>query len=159
MRPMNIVIVESPFSHPTRTRDECVRYAQFAVLDCLQRGEAPFASHLFYATVLPEDRESREMGLACRDRIACATGGIVARYVDLGTTPGMFRAVDCTAVVEERRLPGDLLLRWDRGERVRGSLTVDTTERAAKIAGILTRQDETIASLRAEIEVLRGTRT
>ena len=158
MEPMNIIIIESPFSHPTRTRDECVRYAQFAILDCLRRGEAPFASHLFYTTVLPEDRESREMGLACRERIACATGGIVARYVDLGTTPGMFRAADCTATVEERRLPGDLLLRWDRGERVRGSLTINTIEHAAKIASILTRQDETIASLRAELEVLRGTR-
>ena len=157
MRPMTIVIVESPFSCPTRTRDECMRYAQFAMLDCLQRGECPFASHLFFTAILPEDT-SREVGLTCRDRIAKATGGVVARYVDLGTTPGMFRGVDCTAVAEERRLPSELLLRWQRGEHLRGSLVLDTVERAAKIAGILTRQDETIAELRAQIAVLEGRR-
>jgi hypothetical protein len=31
-----------------------IRYAQLCVLDCLQRGEAPFASHLLYTQVLDD---------------------------------------------------------------------------------------------------------
>ena len=113
---MQIVIVESPFTTPTADRESCVRYALWACFDCIAAGEAPFASHLLYTQMLPETAASRGLGLAVRDRMATATGGLVAHYIDLGLTPGMFRDVDCTAVVEKRTLKGLLRAAWKRGE-------------------------------------------
>lgn len=121
---MQIVMVETPFNTPAHTRDDCVRYAQFCAQDSLNRGECPFASHLFYTHFLPEDKASRELGLRCRDRIATATEALIARYLDIGTSPGMFRTcdIDRRATIEARALAPDLLARWRRGERLRGSL-------------------------------------
>ena len=49
-------VIESPFSAPTI--DELVRniqYAMLAVRDSLSRGEAPYASHLFYTQMLDDN--------------------------------------------------------------------------------------------------------
>lgn len=122
-RPTRIVMIESPYNLPGVSRDDCVRYALWCCHDsAVNRREAPLASHLFYTQFLPEDKESRAYGLACRDLVARATVAAVARYVDLGETGGMYRDVDCTAVVETRRLPADLLARYKAGERPRGTL-------------------------------------
>ena len=117
---MKITIVESPYSSPDRLT--CLRYACWACFDCILRGEAPFASHLLFTQILPETPTSRDLGLAMRDTIAKATQGLVAQYVDLGTTAGMFRDVDCTAVVVQRRLTGLSLAAWQRGEWPVGSI-------------------------------------
>jgi hypothetical protein len=85
-------------------------------VDSAQKGEAPFASHLLYTQMLPETKEARELGLKMRDRIAFATGGLVARYTDIGETPGMFRDRDCTAVVESRQLTGAIRQAWLDGK-------------------------------------------
>jgi hypothetical protein len=85
-------------------------------VDSAQKGEAPFASHLFYTQLLPETSESRELGLKMRDRIAFATNGLVARYIDIGYTTGMFRDCDCTAQVQSRHLEGAIRQAWLDGE-------------------------------------------
>jgi hypothetical protein len=119
-------MVESPYSAACG-RLACVRYAAWCVLDSCERGEAPFASHLFYAQVWPETPEARDLGLACRDTWARAACAVVAQYVDLGITPGMVRDVDSTARVEIRRLAGENRRAWLDGSWPRGSVRLVLT--------------------------------
>jgi hypothetical protein len=123
---MQIVLVESPFRSSRFPIDDCVRYAQFALRDSLDRGECAFASHLFYTHVLRETPDERALGLMCRDVIACATNALVARYVDLGESPDMFRDcdIDRRAVTEARRLRPMEFERWRSGVRPHGSLVL-----------------------------------
>jgi len=114
------IMIESPYSAACG-RAECIRYALWCCVDSERRGEAPMASHLFFTQFIPEDKDGRERGLACRDVWARAACAVVVRYVDLGTTLGMFRDVDCTARVETRMLPDDLRDRWQSGEWPQGS--------------------------------------
>jgi hypothetical protein len=75
-------------------------YARAAMLDCLQRGEAPFASHLLYGQVLdddvPEERShGMEAGLALSQSLLSAPFLPQAThvfYVELGVSEGMLRA-------------------------------------------------------------------
>lgn len=124
MRPSRIVMVESPFNHPTLPRVECVRYALWACLDATRRGECVFASHLLYTQFLPEDKVAREWGLMCRDMIAKATIATVARYTDIGQTPDMFRDVDCTAIVDSRTLGEFCRAGWTTGKWPEASIRV-----------------------------------
>ena len=119
---MKITIVESPYTTTRASRLECIRYACWACFDCVLRGEAFYASHLLSTQILPETAASRDIGLNMRDAIAKATIGLVAQYTDLGTTPGMYRDVDCTAVVEQRQLEGLVREAWKRGEWPSGSV-------------------------------------
>lgn len=52
------VLIESPYAGDVERN---IHYAREAVLDCLKRGEAPYASHLFFPQVLddlkPEERK------------------------------------------------------------------------------------------------------
>jgi hypothetical protein len=123
MKRSRLVMVESPFSSKEHSREECVRYALWCCADATARGECvAMASHLFYTLFLPEDKDSRALGLECRDFVAKATMAAVVRYLDLGVTQGMFRDVDCTAVVEERRLIGHYREDWLAGLWPPGSL-------------------------------------
>jgi hypothetical protein len=123
-KPSRITFAESPYNHPNLSRSECVRYALWACVDSTSRGDAVFASHLFYTLFLSEDPMCREWGLLCRDFLARRTMALIARYVDIGETPGMFRDVDCTAVVEDRKLEGEALAGWQEGRWPEGSLRV-----------------------------------
>lgn len=104
---MRRVIVESPLAGDVERN---VNYARACVLDCLERGEAPFASHLLYAQegilddLVPEQRERGiTAGLAWGEK---ADATVV--YEDLGVTPGMIRGIgEAERVgrpVERRRL-------------------------------------------------------
>lgn len=104
---MRRVIVESPYAGDVERN---VEYARAALLDCLRRGEAPFASHLLYTQVLDDATpEDRELGV-----MAGLTWGFVAHatvvYTDLGITAGMSigmrRAYSDSIPVELRSLPG-----------------------------------------------------
>ena len=90
------VYVASPFKGATveETRQNIV-YARLCMLDSLERGEAPYLSHLLYTQVWAETDELRDAGLRAGDamREAC---DLVALYTDLGVTPGMQRALDAT---------------------------------------------------------------
>lgn len=103
---MRRVIVESPLAGDV---DRNVAYARACMLDCLKRGEAPFASHLLYTQCLddliPAQRElGMVAGFAWRD---AAEASMV--YMDLGISSGMERGIaDAKAKgrpVEYRTLP------------------------------------------------------
>lgn len=104
---MRLVILESPYAGDT---DYNVRYARAAMVDCLRRGEAPFASHLLYTQPgvlddrIPTIRQvGIDAGLAWGRR---AEATVV--YTDLGISPGMqygiARATECGRPVEFRTL-------------------------------------------------------
>lgn len=116
---MRRVIIESPLSGQLERN---LRYARLCLLDCLVRGEAPFASHLLYTQVW-DDREAklRQWGMAAA-QAWYAAADLCAPYLDLGMSAGMRAGIDaCLSapgriVVEERRLPPELLERFERGE-------------------------------------------
>ena len=111
---MRLVIVESPL------RGDFVRnqrYARLCLLHCLQRGEAPLASHLLYAhsdildDAVPQERTlGMEAGFAWGEK-----ADLVAVYTDLGISSGMLdgvkRAGERQISVEYRKLPEHLLAR------------------------------------------------
>ncbi len=85
---MRLVVIESPYAGNVSRN---VRYARACVRDCLARGEAPYASHLFYTQpdvlddTIPEQRAlGIEAGLAWGE---CALATVV--YTDLGWSTGM----------------------------------------------------------------------
>lgn len=109
MSGLKLVLVESPYAGNIERN---IRYAQAALRDCLQRGEAPFASHLLYtqpnvlSDLLPEERAlGIKAGLEWGKK---AEKTVV--YLDLGVSKGMQFGIDAARAagrpVEERRLPG-----------------------------------------------------
>jgi len=83
---MKRVIIESPLSG---NFERNIRYARLCMLDSLQRGEAPFASHLLYTQVWNDlDEELRASGMAAAQAWYPAAD-LCAVYVDLGTSGGM----------------------------------------------------------------------
>ncbi len=89
------VIVETPFA--ASTPDQRLLndgYLNLCLLDSLNRGEAPFASHGFYPRVLDdEDRSQRALGIAAG--LAWATSAdLTAVYTDLGISPGMQAGIE-----------------------------------------------------------------
>lgn len=119
---MRVTIVESPYNLASLGRSECVRYALWCCVDCDERGEASFASHLFFTQFIPETKDGRDRGLAYRDEIARRAGDTIARYTDIGETSGMYRPIDGTNHVTYRKLEGDIRRRWMAGEWPPGSL-------------------------------------
>ena len=106
MRPMRLVIVESPYAGDVEAN---AAYARAAVKDSLLRGEAPIASHLLYTQsgilddAVPEERRGIDARLAWR---AVADAFIV--YTDLGISRGMKDGIgaarDAGVTVEFRSL-------------------------------------------------------
>lgn len=94
---------------------KAIRYAQLCVLDCLRRGEAPFASHLLYTQVL-DDRELKERDIGIWSGFAWAElADVCAVYQDFGVSDGMQmgaqRAARIGVEVVYRNLPADLMAR------------------------------------------------
>ena len=86
------VVIESPFGGPTpEAQEENLRYLRACMRDCLDRGEAPFASHGLYTQpgVLDDwDPQEREKGiLAGFEWRLVAQATIV--YADRGISSGM----------------------------------------------------------------------
>jgi hypothetical protein len=82
------VIVESPYAGDVERN---VRYARAAMFDCLQRGEAPYASHLLYTQVgvlNDADPVERERGIRAGFAWRSVAEATVV-YTDLGTSRGM----------------------------------------------------------------------
>jgi hypothetical protein len=99
------VYVASPFRGQNReeTRQNIV-YARLCMLDSLERGEAPYLSHLLYTQVWSEDPVFREAGLRA-GAVYRESSELIAVYEDLGITDGMRdAAVDGIRPVERRRL-------------------------------------------------------
>jgi hypothetical protein len=106
-----IAIIESPYAGDIERN---TRYARAALRDSLDRGEAPYASHLLYTQEgvlrdeLPAEREwGISSGFAFR-RLA----DVIAVYSDLGISRGMKTAIDLEEArgtasrVVYRTLPG-----------------------------------------------------
>lgn len=108
---MRRVQILSPFrgSTPAEQRRN-VAYAQAALLDCLDRDEAPFAPHLTYPAVLDESEpEQRAQGISAGLEWLAVADGVVV-YGDLGVSEGMvaeLRQAEVLGIpVERRSLPG-----------------------------------------------------
>ena len=108
---MRRVQILSPFRGATPAdRARNVAYAKAALLDCLERDEAPFAPHLLYPAVLDESEpEQRMQGISAGlEWLAVAEAVVV--YDDLGMSEGMraelIQAEIAGVAVEHRRLPG-----------------------------------------------------
>lgn len=107
-----LVIIESPFAGTPEEVADNVRYARACMLDCLNRGEAPYASHLLYTQegvlddTIPEQRQlGIEAGLAWGQK-AEATVVYMDRGVSKGMVQGIIRALEEGRVVEPRSLNG-----------------------------------------------------
>lgn len=91
------VIIESPYAGPPDADHEIrkaaidanIRYAEACLLDSLQRGESPYASHLLYTRVLNDDNpEDRTLGMEASTAWLIASD-LVAVYTDRGISNGM----------------------------------------------------------------------
>lgn len=105
------VILETPYaSNVIGGVAVNARYARACMLDCLRRGEAPFASHLLYTQVLVDALpDHRELGIAA----GLAWKPLAVKtvvYTDRGISPGMQRGIAAAASinqpVEHRTLDG-----------------------------------------------------
>ena len=86
--PNQLVIIESPFAGDIQDNLE---YGRKCVRDCLQKGEVPFASHLFYTQegILDDTKpEERKLGIEAGFAWAKAAGKTVV-YVDKGISKGV----------------------------------------------------------------------
>lgn len=116
---MKLVVIESPYGTlPDGSRcsmdqiAENVVYAKACVRDCLNRGESPYASHLFFTQEgLLDDHDPTQRRRGMEAGFAWgAHAGIVAVYTDLGITQGMkegtHRAFERGQIIIERKLDG-----------------------------------------------------
>lgn len=87
---MRCIILESPYGSPDPlivARNE--RYARACMKDALDRGEAPFLSHLLYTQVYDDrDPKLREAGIKAGLAIGNRMDATVV-YTDLGISDGM----------------------------------------------------------------------
>ncbi len=108
------VVVESPFKGCERyTEAEARDYLEECLLDCVLKGESPYASHKMLTDCLDDsDPGQRKIGINAglsMARLIIAGGGKPVFYVDLGWSSGM---KDAKAIYDQsqieyeiRRLP------------------------------------------------------
>jgi hypothetical protein len=104
-----IVVIESPYAGDVARN---LAYARAAMRDCLQRGEAPFASHALYTQpgVLDDENPTERRAGIAAGFVFRHVAAVTAVYQDLGVTPGMVEGVEhaeeigCS--VEYRTVPG-----------------------------------------------------
>ena len=120
---MRLVVIESPYAGDVEAN---VAYARQAMHDCIERGEAPLASHLLYTQpgvlddALPLERMlGIEAGLDW-GRHADAIVVYVDRGISKGMELGIARARSRGQSVEFRAME-----EWDRADR---PLNLPTTE-------------------------------
>ncbi len=83
---MKLIILESPYAGNITAN---LAYARAAMLDSLNRQEAPFASHLLYTQFLDDnDPRQRALGISA-GQAWLLKAEAVAVYTDLGISPGM----------------------------------------------------------------------
>jgi len=90
---MKRVVIESPYAGEV---DLNVAYAKACVLDSLSRGEAPYASHLFFTLpgILDDDKpDERTKGIEAGFAWGEAAD-LVAVYIDRGVSQGMIAGID-----------------------------------------------------------------
>lgn len=88
---MKRVIILSPFKGDEAAN---VEYGWSCVIDSMRRGEAPWASHLFYTVIMNDsDPAQRSMGFACEFAWLKAAD-LIAVYTDRGLSPGMIKTIN-----------------------------------------------------------------
>lgn len=89
---MRLVIVESPYAGDVAKNEE---YARACLADCLQRGEAPFASHLLYTQPgVLDDKISDQRKLGIEAGLAWGSAAtLTAVYTDRGISKGMQQGI------------------------------------------------------------------
>jgi hypothetical protein len=110
---MRRVILESPYAPSERfTTEQHVEYARACLKDCLERGEAPLASHLLLTQpgVLDDTKSGeRRLGILAGHAWTPFAQAVVV-YTDCGFSRGMHQgclaAFDAGIPVEYRQLPG-----------------------------------------------------
>lgn len=113
------VVIESPSAGDFARN---MRYARLCALDCRLRGEAAYASHLFFTQFL-DDRspEDRAFGIAAGFEWA-QHADLVALYWDLGISTGMIKArehwLGLRMKVEPRNLPNELFVQLSNGSEL-----------------------------------------
>ncbi len=106
---MKLVVIESPYAGDVEAN---VAYAKRCVMDCLARGESPYASHLFFTQAgLLDDLKAEERTAGIFAGFAWgAKADAVVVYVDRGISRGMemgvARALEADQDVEFRSLDG-----------------------------------------------------
>jgi len=97
---MKRVLIESPYAGDVENN---IAYARKCMRDSLDRGEAPFASHLLYTQHgILDDYDPRERKLGIEAGLiwgACAS--LTAVYIDLGISDGMKLGIK--RAIQERR--------------------------------------------------------
>jgi hypothetical protein len=85
---VRLVVVESPYAGEVIAN---VGYAKRCFRNCLDRGEAPYASHLLFTQEgILDDEKAEERKLGIQAGLAwAAKAHATALYVDRGITPGM----------------------------------------------------------------------
>lgn len=101
------VIIESPLAGDF---EKNLAYARAAMRDCLDRGEAPYASHLLYPQVYDDNLPAhRERGITAGLAWGEAADATVV-YTDLGISPGMQKGIEhaeeARRIIEYRTIPG-----------------------------------------------------
>lgn len=89
---MRRVVIESPYAGNIV---ENMKYARRCALDCLERGEAPYASHLFFTQpglLNDDDPNQRKLGIEA-GLVWGRSADLVAVYVDRGVSHGMVQGI------------------------------------------------------------------
>ena len=113
------VVIESPYAGKDESElKKNIDYARAAVKDSLERGEAPFASHLLYTqdgilddNIADERKAGINAGLDLHKK-----ADVVAVYADRGISNGVARAIEYAALVGAK-----VEIRSIRGKTFRGS--------------------------------------
>lgn len=85
------VVIESPYAGDYSLHSP---YAEACLLDSLNRGEAPFASHILYPLVLDDDKPvQRNMGMEALRSWRAVSEALVV-YNDLGISEGMNEGIE-----------------------------------------------------------------
>lgn len=113
---MKPVVIESPLAGATEEiRERHRRYLDACILDCIRRGETPYASHKMLPGALDDLKpDEREIGIGAGFEMAehlwTGCGAPRAVYLDCGVGNGMKRGLDEAARigqrVEFRNVPG-----------------------------------------------------
>jgi len=136
---MKLVVIESPYAGDVTNN---VAYAKRCIIDSLHRGEAPFASHLFFTQEgLLDDTNPEERLLGMEAGLAWGKNAeVVAAYVDLGISGGMRHGLQAASKagihIEARRIYGEVT----EGDR-------KAVQEASEDAGFSTRSVLALSSL------------
>ena len=88
---MKLVVIESPYAGDVAGN---LAYLDLCLLDCLRRGESPYASHLMLTGVLDDaDQDQRALGIGAGYAWHRAADRVVF-YTDCGWSRGMLSALD-----------------------------------------------------------------